>query len=132
MGPIINNYGRRSTTPRPIPHVKGIAAEMNLQKGHGDSQLLEHDIDRRFRTPDQNLKGNQAHLNYDMGQGHHVNELFHQYGKLEQSTRAAPKVKYDGVQNLLKGQGDAMRKTIGQCPPTSRYRERPQSATLWS
>ena len=110
MGPIINNYGRASTTPRPIPHVKGVAAEINRQKGYGDSQLLGHGIDRRPATPEQNLKGNQAHLNYDMGQGHHVNELFHQYGKLQQASRAGPKVKYDGVQNLLKGQGDSMRK----------------------
>ncbi|CAF0830641.1 unnamed protein product [Rotaria sp. Silwood1] len=132
MGPILNNYGRTSATPRPIPNVKGLDAEMNLQKGLGDSQLLQHGIDRYTPTPEPHVKGDQAHSNYDMGQGHHVNDLFHQYGKLQQPARAPPKVKYDGIENLRKGQGDAMRKTLSQCPPTNRRIERPQSASYWS
>jgi hypothetical protein len=131
MGPILNNYGRSSATPRPIPHVKGVDAEMNLQKGQGDSQIFGYGIDRRLPTPEPHLKGTQAQLNYDMGQGRHMNEIFHQYGKLEQSTRSAPKVKYDGVENLIKGQGDSMKKTLSQCPPTNRRIERPPSAPLW-
>ncbi len=131
MGPILNNDSRSSATPRPIPHVKGTDAEINRGKGHGDSQLLDHRVDRRLPTPEPNIKGVQAQLNYDMGQGHHVNELFHQYGKLEQTAQSAPKVKFDGVQNLIKGQGDAMRKTIAQCPPTNRRIERPDSVPSW-
>jgi hypothetical protein len=130
MGPILNNYGRNISTPRRIPHVKGVDAEMNREKGHGDSELFAHRIDRRLPTPEPNVKGAQAQLNYDMGQGHHVNELFHQYGQLKTSSQNAPKVKFDGVQNLIKGQGDDMRKTISQCPPTNRHFERPQSAQL--
>ena len=130
MGPIINNYGRASATPRPNPHVKGIAAETNFQKGQGDSQLLEHGLNHRLPTPEPHVKGDQAHLNYDYGQGRHVDELFHQYGQLPQSTRSAPKIKHDGVQNLIKGQGDSMRKTLSQCPPSSRHIERPQSVPL--
>ncbi|CAF1969463.1 unnamed protein product [Rotaria magnacalcarata] len=132
MGPIMNNYGHNSATPRPIPHVKGTAAEVNLQKGLGDSQLLQHDIDHYTPTPEPHVKGNQALFNYDMGQGHHVNDLFQQYGKLQQSARAPPKVKYDGVENLRKGQGDSMRKTLSQCPPTTRNMKRPQSVSYWS
>ncbi|CAF2390424.1 unnamed protein product [Rotaria sp. Silwood2] len=132
MGPILNNYGRTSATPRPVPHVKGFDAEVNLQKGLGDSQLLQHGIDRYIPTPEPHVKGDQAYSNYDNGQGHHVNTLFHQYGKLQQSARAPPKVKYDGIENLRKGQGDDMRKTLSQCPPTNRHMERPQSASYWS
>ncbi|UJR10634.1 hypothetical protein I4U23_014831 [Adineta vaga] len=132
MGPILNNYGRSASTPRPNPHVKGLAAESNLLKGKGDCHLLEHGYDRYVPTPEPHLKGTQAHMNYEMGQGQHVNELFHQYGKLQRSARTAPKVKYGGVDNLLKGQGDAMKKTLSQCPPTHRRVERPLTATLWS
>ncbi|CAF1313219.1 unnamed protein product [Adineta steineri] len=132
MGPILNNYGRSSATPRSVPpHVKGLAAQMNREKGRGDSQLLEHGIKRHVPISELNLKGEQAHLNYDMGQGHHVNELFHRYGKLQQSARTAPKVKFDGVDNFAKGQGDSMRKTLSQCPPTNRRMERPQTAPFW-
>jgi hypothetical protein len=131
MGPILNNDHRSSATPRPIPHVKGTAAEINREKGLGDSQLLDHGVNRRLSTPDPHIKGDQAQLNYDMGQGRHVNELFHQYGKLQQTAKSVPKVKFDGVHNFNKGQGDAMRKTIGQCPPTSRHIERPQSVPSW-
>jgi hypothetical protein len=132
MGPLLNNYGRSSSTPRPAPNVKGTSAENNREKGFGDSQLLKHTVDPRLPTPEPHVKGLQAHLNYDMGQGHHVNELFSQYGKLKQSAQAPPKVKYDGVHNLIKGQGGEMRKTLSQCPPTSRHYERPPSAPIWS
>ncbi|CAF0946536.1 unnamed protein product [Adineta ricciae] len=133
MGPILNNYGRSApATPRPNPRVKSHEAEVNLEKGKGDSHLLKHGHERYTSTPEPNVKGTQAHLNYEMGQGQHVNQLFHQYGRLQQSARSAPKVKYDGVNNLLKGQGDAMKKTLSQCPPTHRRVERPPSATLWS
>jgi len=131
VGPMINNYGRHPSSPRPIPSVKGNAAEMNLQKGYGDSHILQHDNAHRPPTPEPNVKGVQAHLNYDMGQGRHVHKLFHEYGKLPQSARAAPKVKYDGVRNFKHGQGDAMRKAISQCPPSNRYPDRPQSVPLW-
>ncbi len=131
MGPLLNNYGRSSTTPRPVPNVKGHNAEVNREKGFGDSQLLDHGVDRRLPTPEPHVKGLQAQLNYDMGQGHHVNELFSQYGKIKQSAPNAPKVKYDGVHNLIKGRGGEMRKTISQCPPTNRHFERPPSAPLW-
>ncbi|CAF1398258.1 unnamed protein product [Rotaria sordida] len=132
IGPILNSYGRTSATPRPIPHVKGFDAEMNLQKGLGDSQMLQHGIKRPISTPEPHVKGDQAHLNYDMGQGYHVNNIFHQYGKLQQSARAPPKVKHEGIENLRKGQGDTMRKTLSQCPLTNRDIERPQSASYWS
>ncbi len=131
LGPILNNYGRVAPSPRPVPNIKGFAAEANLQKGYGDSQILEHVADRRLPTPEPNVKGTQAQINYDMGQGRHVNKLFYEYGKLPQSARAAPKVKYDGVQNHANGQGDGMRKAISQCPPSTRYLERPQSAAVW-
>lgn len=127
MGPILNSYGRAAPSPRPAAHVKGEAAENNRRKGQGDAMLLDYGVDRRTATPEPHLKGVQAQLNYDMGQGHHVDQLFHQYGHLPQTARSAPKVKYDGVQNMLKGQGDAMRKALSQCPPTSR----PPSAPLW-
>jgi hypothetical protein len=132
MGPILNNYGRHPLSPQAVPNVKGLAAEMNLQKGLGDSQILEHRTDHRPPTPEPNVKGVQGHLNYNMGQGRHVNKLFYEYGKLPQSARAPPKVKYGGIQNLQKAQGDAMRKAISQCPPSNRYPERTQSVPLWS
>lgn len=122
MGPLLNNYGRSSATPRPVPHVKGVDAEMNREKGHGDSQLFDYRVRHRLTTPEPHVKGLQAQTNYDLGQGRHVNELFTQYGKLQQTIPNAPKVKYDGVQNLIKGQGDSMRKTLSQCPPTQRPR----------
>lgn len=131
MGPILNGYARSAPSPRPVVHVKGEAAENNWRKGQGESQLLDHRIDPRVPTPEPHIKGHQAQMNYDMGQGRHVDELFHQYGKLPQSARSAPKVKFDGVQNMLKGQGDAMRKALAQCPPTSRAMERPPSAPMW-
>lgn len=123
MGSILNQYGRSAPSPRPIPHVKGEAAEMNLQRGHGDSQLLEYVKEERMRTPDPHLKGSQAHFNYEMSQGQNVDELFHQYGKLPLSTQAAPKVKLDGLQYRMRGQGDEMRKTLNQCPPTARFHQ---------
>ena len=132
MGSVLHNDGRVSATPRPIRNVKGIDAELNREKGRGDSQLFNHHIHNRLPTPEPHVKGLQAQINYDQGQGHDINELFHQYGKVPLSTQAAPKVKYDGVQNLMKGQGDAMRKTISQHPPTSRHVQRPLSAAPWS
>jgi hypothetical protein len=131
MGKLLNNYGRVSATPRAGPNVIGYDAEMNFQKGRGDSQLLGYGIERRLSTPDPHVKGDQAQLNYDKGQGRHVNELFQHYGKLQQSAQAAPKVNRDGVQNLIKGQGDSMKKTLSQCPLTNRRIERPPSAPLW-
>ncbi|CAF3388271.1 unnamed protein product [Rotaria sp. Silwood1] len=127
MCKILNNYGHVTPSAKPVSHVKGDAAEVNLQKGYGHSHLLEHSIDNRPPSVEPHVKGTQAHLNYDMGHGRFVDKLFHEYGKLPQSARAPPKVKFDGVQNFVKGQGDAMRKTISQCPPSNRYLERPQS-----
>lgn len=132
MGPLLNNYGRSASTPRPIPHVKGNDAEVNRERGFGDSQLLDHGIRQRPATPDPHVKGLQAQINYDNGQGRYVTELFHQYGKLERDIHSAPKVKFDGVQNLIKGQGGEMRRTLSQCPPTGRQREHLQSVPPWS
>ena len=132
MGPLLNNYGQSALTPKPIPHVKGNDAVINREKGRGDSQLLDHGIRQRPATPDPHVKGFQAQTNYDNGQGRHVTELFHQYGKLEKGAQTAPKVKFDGVQNLIKGQGGEMRRTLSQCPPTERHRERLQSIPPWS
>ncbi|CAF3646752.1 unnamed protein product [Adineta steineri] len=131
MGPILNNYGKVPPAPRPMPHVKGLAAEGNLQKGYGDSQILEHAADYRPRTADPHVKGVEAHINYDMGLGRHVDKLMYEYGHLPQSARTIPKVKFGGVDNFVKGQGDAMRKAISQCPPSQRYIERPQSVAAW-
>ena len=131
MGSILNPNSRMAPSSRPIPHVKGEAAEMNLQRGLGDSQLLEHGVKTRIPTPEPHLKGYNAQFNHDAGQGHHVNELFHQYGKLPQSIRSGPKVSYDGLENRRKGQGDEMRKALAQCPPTSRPSQRPPSASYW-
>ena len=132
MGSILSNYGRSSSTPRPVPNVKGTNAEHNREKGFGDSQLLDHGVNRRVPTPEPHIKGAQAQLNYSMGQGHHVNELLSQYGKLKQSAPSAPKVTYDGVDNLIRGQGGEMRKTISQMPLTRRHFDRPPSAPIWS
>jgi len=131
MGPLLGNYGLIPPSPRPIPNVKGVAAGANFQKGLGDSRILLHGNSDRPPTPDPNVKGVQAQLNYDNGQGRHVNKLFYEYGKLPQSARTVPKVKYDGIQNFQNSQGDGMRKTISQCPPSMRYLERPQSVPLW-
>lgn len=120
MGPLLNNYGRNSATPRPARHVIGTDAEMNRERGQGDSQLFDHRVQHRLTTPEPNVKGLQAQTNYDMGQGRNVTELFHQYGRLKQPNQNAPKVKYDGIQNLINGQGDSMRKTLSQCPLTHR------------
>lgn len=132
MGSLLHDYGRASATPRPMSCVKGADAKINQQKGLGDSQLLYHGIKTNEPIPEPHVKGDQASLNYDLGQGRYVNELFHQYGKLEQTPRNAPKVKFGGVENMLKGQGDSMRKTLSQCPPTTRNAERPPSVSLWS
>lgn len=131
MGPILNNYGSNPSTPRRPPSVKGMAAEVNLQKGYGDAQLLQHVVDSYKKTPEPHIKGEQAYLNYDMGQGRDMNELLHQYGQLQQSARAPPKVNHGGIENLRKGQGDEMRKTLSQCPPTSRHMQRPKSGSFW-
>ncbi|CAF0781639.1 unnamed protein product [Adineta ricciae] len=125
VGPILNNSGGEERSPRPVPHVKGFAAENNLQKGYGDSQILEHKADYRPRTADPHVKGEQAQLNYDAGLGRHVDKLLNEYGKLPQSARAVPKVRYDGIDVLEKSQGGNMRKAISQCPPSNRYLERP-------
>lgn len=132
MGPILNNHGPSMTTPRPVPHVKGTAAELNREKGRGDSHIINHGVDQRLPTPEPHVKGVQAQLNYDLGQGRSVNQLFGQYGQLPQPNPSAPKVKHDGVQNLIKGQGDAMRKTLSQCPPTTRLSQHPQSVPPWA
>lgn len=132
MGPLLNNYGRSASTPRPAPHVKGDDAVINREKGLGDSQLLDHGIRQRPATPDPHVKGIQAQTNYDNGQGRHVTELFHQYGRLQQKPPTLPKVKFDGVDNLIKGQGGEMRKTLSQCPLTERHRESLQSVPPWS
>ncbi|UJR35193.1 hypothetical protein I4U23_027960 [Adineta vaga] len=129
--PILNNYGREEPSPRPAPHVKGMAAEINLQKGYGDSQILEHKTDYRPRTAEPHVKGEQAQLNYDMGLGRHVDKLINEYGKLPQSARTVPKVRYNGFDNFEKAQGGAMRKAISQCPPSDRYIERPQPVPVW-
>ncbi|CAF0969174.1 unnamed protein product [Rotaria sordida] len=127
MGQIINNYGNLPLSPKPVPHVKGDAAEMNLRNSYGHSHILEHNIHNRPSSVEPHVKGIQAHLNYDMGRGRLVDKLFHEYGKLPRSARAAPKVKFDGVQNFNQAQGIAMRKTISQCPPSNRHLERSQS-----
>lgn len=132
MGSLLNRYGSASTSTRPIPHVKGTAAEINRERGLGDSGIINHRVEQRLSTPEPHIKGSQAQLNYDLGQGRYVNELFTQYGKLAQSTPNAPKVKYDGVQNLIRGQGDAMRKTLAQCPPTNRQAQRSESIPPWA
>jgi len=131
MGRLLGNYGRAPLSPQRIPHVNGDAAEANLQKGLGDSRILQHGNSSRPPSPDPHVNGVQAQANYDMGQGRLVNRLFYDYGKLPQSAQTVPKVKYDGIQNFKNGQGDAMRKTISQCPPSMRYLERPQSVPLW-
>jgi hypothetical protein len=131
LGSIMNNYGRHPLSAKPVPNVKGAAAEMNLQKSYGHTQILEHGVERYVSTPEPNVKGVQAHLNYDMSQGRSVNKLFTEYGKLPQSARTAPKVKYDGVQNEVNSRGDAMRKAISQCPPSNRYLRSSQSVPLW-
>jgi hypothetical protein len=119
-------------SPRPNPNVIGVQAENNLQKSLGDINMLEHKHDRPTSTPEPNVVGLQAHTNYDNAQGRHVNKLFNHYGKLPQSARVVPKVKYGGVENLKKAQGDAMRKTISQCPPSYRHIQQLQSVPPWS
>lgn len=131
IGSLLSNYGHFALSPRRIPNVKGDSAETNLQNSYGHSHILEHNNNFREPVPDPNVKGSEAHLNYDMAQGRHVEKLFHDYGKLPLSARTEPKVKYDGVQNFKNAQGDAVRKAISQCPPSNRYIERPQSVPLW-
>jgi hypothetical protein len=131
MNSILNNYGNVPPSEKPVPHVSGVYAEANLQKGHGFSQILHHIVDHRPPTPEPRVKGVQAQLNHNMGQGHHVKKLFHEYGKIPLSARPEPKVKYDGVYNFNQSRGNAMKKAISQCPPSYRYVERPQSAPLW-
>jgi len=126
-GTVIHDYKSVPASPRPNPNVKGVAAENNLQKSLGDINMLQHKHDRPSSTPEPNVLGLQAYANYDNGQGRHVNNLFHHYGKLPQSARVVPKVKYGGIENLKKSQGDAMRKAISQCPPSYRPIERLQS-----
>ena len=132
LNKVFHEYGHVTPVAPPNPHVKGIAAEMNLRRNQGVSHLLEHNNNFREPTPDPHIKGEQAHMNYRVGQGHAVSQLFHDYGKLPLTARADPKVKYGGMENFKKGQGDAMRKTLSQCPPSRRYIERPQSAPLWT
>lgn len=127
MGEIFNNYGQVAMSPRRAPNVKGMAAEINLQKSYGDSMIIHHGVEYTPPSAEPQIKGAQAQSNYEMGQGHNVHQLFHEYGKLLQSARIQPKIKYGGVDNLIKGQGDAMRKAISQCPPSTRFIERPRS-----
>ena len=131
MANLLSGYDRAGASPRPIPHVKGEAAELNRQRARGTSQLTEHGVHERMSTPEPHLSGVQAHSNYDFAQGRRISQLFHQYGKVPLSARPAAKVAYDGVDNRNKSQGDAMRKTISQCPRSSRYIERPQSVPSW-
>lgn len=98
----------------------------NLQRSYGVSKILRHEADLRPTTAEPNVKGVHAQSNYDLGQGQRVAKLFYEYGKLPQSSRAPPKVKYGGVENLTKDKGDAMRKTLSQCPPSTRLPERLQ------
>lgn len=131
LGPILNDYGHLPLSARPAPHVKGDAAEINLQKGLGNSKILEHTRSYREPTPDPHVKGAQAQLNYDNAQGRGMDKLLHEYGKLPQSARTIPKVKYDGVQNFEKAKGDAMRKALSQCPPSNRLHEHLQPIPSW-
>ncbi|CAF0938368.1 unnamed protein product [Didymodactylos carnosus] len=131
MGQIINDYGRALPSPRPVPNVKGAAATENRIKGQGDSFLITNNDPNAPTMPrcesGLGLKGDQAVENYDRSQGRNVDLLFHQYGRLPQSARANPKVKYQGVDNYIKDRGSSMRKTLSQVPPSTRFRERPQS-----
>ena len=131
MAPLFSNYGHFELSPRPMPNVKGDAATMNMQKAQGTSIMLEHTASYRPAAPEPHVLGMRAHENYEMAQGHSVNKLFHEYGKLPVSARVPPKVKFDGVENHARAQGDAVRKIISQCPPTRRYIERPQSALVY-
>ena len=132
LNKVFYEYGHVTPVAPPDPHVKGMAAEMNFRKGRGVSNLLEHN--NTFREPQHgpHVKGNQAHVNYEVAQGRAVSKLFHEYGKLPHSARTMPKVKYGGLDNFQKARGEAMRKTLSQCPPSRRYIERPQSAPLWT
>lgn len=109
-----------------------MAAQMNFRKGRGVANLLEHTNTFREPQPKPHVKGDQGHFNYEGAQGRAVNKLFHEYGKLPQSAPTIPKVKYGGLDNFQKARGEAMRKTLSQCPPSRRYIERPQSAPLWT
>ncbi len=80
MGSILNNYGHVTPPSRPIPHVNGIAAEMNLQQSQGNPHLLKHGHGSRPSTPEPNVNGVQANLNYELARGRAVNKLFHEYG----------------------------------------------------
>ena len=131
MGRLFDNYGKFALSPKPIPHVKGIAAAMNMERAQGDSVMLEHTADYRPTAPEPHVNGTEAQLNYAAARGRSVDKLFHEYGKLPISARPQPKVKYGGVENRTKAQGDAVRKIISQCPPSNRYIERPQSAPGW-
>ena len=131
LGSLLHKYGRAPLSPKPAPNVNGVDAENNLKRGRGDSNILTRGTEPRAPTPEPHVKGLQAQTNYEMGHGRSVDKLFHEYGKLPQSARTAPKVKYDGVQNYKQAQGDAMRKAISQCPPSYRVVERPQSVPLW-
>lgn len=105
---------------------------MNFRKGRGQSHLLEHNNTFREAQPAPHVKGDQGHFNYEVAQGRAVTQLFHEYGKLPQSARTIPKVKYGGLDNFRNARGEAMRKTLCQQPPSHRYIERPQSAPLWT
>ena len=130
VGTIMGNYGHLSPTPQPVPHVSGKAAEANLRQSYGHSHILEHSTKYRERTPEPHVKGVPAHDNYDNGLGRSVQRLFYQYGKLPETRRTEPKVKYGGVQNFENAQGRSMQKILSQCPPSHRYLERPQSVPV--
>ena len=125
LGRLISNYGQFPESPRAVPHVKGVAAEENLRKGLGDSPILEHRLDHRPATSQPHVKGIQAEETYEKAQGGAMNNLFHHYGHLPRSARTNPKVKFDGIRVHAASQGDAMRKTLCQQPPSYRHRERP-------
>jgi len=130
LGSILHNYGHNEPPPQPNPHIQGAAAEFNLHRGQGHAHLLEYTNESRPTTAEPHVIGTQAHINYETGQGRAVNKLFHEYGKLPQSARLPPKVKYGGVQNYENSQGTAMMKAITQCPPSNRYIEQLQSVEL--
>jgi hypothetical protein len=129
---MLTNYAHFPPSPKPVPHVYGPAAEMNLHRSLGVSQLLHQRADYRpAANAEPHVKGDQAHENYNAAQGQIVNTLFHQYGRLPQSARAEPKVKYDGVTNYNNARGEMMRKTLANCPLSHRRRERLQASTVW-
>ena len=124
MGPLLANYSHFPPSPRPVPHVYGDSAMQNLQKSRSTSNIIAHNNDFRPPTADPHIKGEQAQKTYEIAQGRAMSALLQNYGNFPQSPRRMTKVNYGGVANLEKGRGDAMRKTLMQCPLSHRHRER--------